>query len=163
LLDLLLHIAVFAIVVAPAFAQCQPPEPARFTLSNAVKLALKQNPQHVIAAIRVTESERDRQAARAALLPHAGISASQFVSSHNLQTVERIEQATPSGRFQVLQGAAGFSQGLLDFVLIRRYQIGREGRLESERQRSACGELHRQPSKSRKFELSREVREAVWM
>ena len=58
--DLLPHIAVFAVVLARAFAQSQPPEPARLTLSDAVKLALKQNPQHVIAAIRVTIDDNTR-------------------------------------------------------------------------------------------------------
>jgi outer membrane protein len=127
LFDLLPKILVFTAIAARVLAQNQPPVPVSLTLSDAVKLALKQNPQRVISAIRAMESERDRQAARAALLPQAGISASQFVSSYNLQTVEQIERATPSGRFQALQGTAGFSQSLLDFGMIRRFQIGREG------------------------------------
>lgn len=101
-------------------------QPLSLTLGDAVRLALKQNPQHIISTILLGESERDRQAARAALLPQAGISASQLIENYNLQTVQRLEQATPSGRFQALQGKAGFSQSLLDFGAIRRYQIGRE-------------------------------------
>jgi outer membrane protein TolC len=62
----------FALITVPPLAQNQIPAsagPLRLTLRDAVKLALKQNPQHIVSTILVTESERDRQAARAALLP----------------------------------------------------------------------------------------------
>jgi hypothetical protein len=42
------------------------PAPLRLTLKDAVQLALKQNPQRVIARILISESERNSQIARAA-------------------------------------------------------------------------------------------------
>ena len=81
LVGLLPQVAVFTAIAARVLAQNQPLGPLSLTLSDAVKLALKQNPQRLVSSIRAVESERDRQAARAALLPQAGVSASQFVSS----------------------------------------------------------------------------------
>lgn len=124
------RVAFLAVTATGIWAQKQPlasSSPLRLTLSDTVKLALKQNPQHVISTILAAESEQDRRAAHSALLPQLGISASQFIESYNLQVVERIEQASPSGRYQALQGTAGVSQSLLDFGIIRRNQIGREG------------------------------------
>jgi outer membrane protein TolC len=84
--DLLPRIAVCGVVAARVLAQSQVPNPVSLTLRDAVRLAVKQNPQQLIAAIRGAESERDRQSSRAALLPQAGISTSQVISSYNLQT-----------------------------------------------------------------------------
>ena len=129
-MSILARVVLFAVTAARILAQTDSPvssAPQSLTLRDAVKLALKQNPQHVISTILAAESERDRQAARAALLPQVGVSASQSIERYNVQTVQRLEQATPSGRFQVLEGAVGFSQSLVDLGAIRRYQIGREG------------------------------------
>ena len=50
------------------------PALARLTLKETVQLALKQNPQRIIARILVYESDRNSQIARSALLPgkHGG-------------------------------------------------------------------------------------------
>ncbi len=44
-------------------------------MKEAVQLALKQNPQRIIAQLLVSESDRNSQIARSALLPQAGIAA----------------------------------------------------------------------------------------
>ena len=111
-----------------SFAQ-QPagsPGSLQLTLKQAVQLALKQNPQRVIAQLLVAESDRNRQIARAALLPQANMAASGSVNQYNLQSIERSKR-NDAGPFQVVEAGPAFSQTLLNLPLIRGYQIGREG------------------------------------
>ena len=110
-----------------SFAQ-QPagsPGSLQLTLKQAVQLALKQNPQRVIAQLLVAESDRNRQIARAALLPQANMAASGSVNQYNLQSIERSKR-NDAGPFQVVEAGPAFSQTLLNLPLIRGYQIGRE-------------------------------------
>lgn len=99
----------------------------QLTLKGAVQLALKQNPQRIIAQLLVSESDRNSQFARAALLPQASIAASGSVNQYNFQSIERSKQRTDAGPFQVVEAGPTFSQTLLNLPLIRGYQIGREG------------------------------------
>jgi outer membrane protein len=113
-----------------SFAQQPPaaaPAPLQLTLKQAVQLALKQNPQRVIAQLLVSESDRNSQIARSALLPQANIAASGSLNQYNFQSIERNPKPTPAGPFQVIQAGPTFSQTVLDFTKIRAYQIGREG------------------------------------
>jgi outer membrane protein len=102
------------------------PGSLQLTLKQAVQLALKQNPQRVIAQLLVAESDRNRQIARAALLPQANMAASGSVNQYNLQSIERSKR-NDAGPFQVVEAGPAFSQTLLNLPLIRGYQIGREG------------------------------------
>jgi hypothetical protein len=52
----------------------------QLTLKEAVGLALKQNPQRIIAQLLVSESDRNSQIARSVLLPQASIAASGSLS-----------------------------------------------------------------------------------
>jgi outer membrane protein len=98
----------------------------QLTLKEAVQLALKQNPQRIIARLLIAESDRNSQIARAALLPQANMAASGSVNQYNFQSIERSKR-TDAGPFQVVEAGPTFSQTLLNLPLIRGYQIGREG------------------------------------
>jgi outer membrane protein len=110
-----------------AFAQQQPPSPLQLTLKQAVQLALKQNPQRVIAKLLVSESDRNSQIARSALLPKANVAASGSINQYNVQSIERAPARAGLGPFQIIEAGSTFSQTILDFPKIRAYQIGREG------------------------------------
>jgi outer membrane protein len=97
------------------------------TLRESVQLALKQNPQRIIAQILVQESERNSQIARSALLPQAKVAAAGSINQYNVQSIERAPAREGLGPFQVIEAGPTFSQTLLDFQKIRAYQIGREG------------------------------------
>ena len=104
-----------------------PPAPLQLTLKQAVQLALKQNPQRVIAQLLVSESDRNSQIARSALLPHANVAASGSINQYNFQSIERAPSRAGLGPFQVIEAGPAFSQTILNFPKIRGYQIGREG------------------------------------
>jgi len=113
-----------------AFAQqppAAPPAPLQLTLKQAVQVALKQNPQRVIAQLLVSESDRTSQIARSALLPQANVAASGSINQYNFQSIERAPTRAPAGPFQVIEAGPTFSQTILNFQKIRAYQIGREG------------------------------------
>ena len=59
--------------------------PLKLTLRDAVALALKQNPQVVLANLDVARSEQDRMIARSTLLPQAGASVAEAVHRVNLE------------------------------------------------------------------------------
>jgi outer membrane protein len=117
-----------------AFSQQQPavPSPAllRLTLKEAVLLAMKQNPERLIAQLLVSESDRNSQIARSALLPQAALAADGAVSQYNFQSIERSDRKS-AGPFQYIEAGPTYSQTLLNLPLIRNYQIGQEGRRES--------------------------------
>jgi outer membrane protein len=104
-----------------------PPAPLQLTLKQAVQLALKQNPQRVIAQLLLSESDRNSQIARSALLPQAKVAASGSINQYNVQSIERAPKREELGVFQIIEAGPAFSQTLLDFQRIRAYQIGREG------------------------------------
>src|SRR5271156_4380066 len=104
-----------------------PPAPLQLTLKQAVQLALKQNPQRVIAQLLVSESDRNSQIARSALLPQAKVAASGSINQYNIQSIERAPSREGLGPFQVIEAGPAFSQTILNFQKIRGYQIGREG------------------------------------
>jgi outer membrane protein len=113
-----------------SFAQqppAPPPAPLQLTLKQTVQLALKQNPQRIIARLLVSESDRNSQIARSALLPQANVAASASLNQYNFQSIERNPKPVDAGPFQVIQAGPTFSQTILDFPKIRAYQIGREG------------------------------------
>jgi len=104
-----------------------PPVALQLTLKQSVQLALKQNPQRMIAQILVQESDRNSQIARSALLPQAHVVASGAINQYNIQSIERAPKREELGPYQIINAGPAFSQTLLDFQKIRAYQIGREG------------------------------------
>jgi outer membrane protein TolC len=126
-----------------SYAQSNPAPPARtvsLTLKDAVQLALKQNPQVVIARLLSMESDRQRQISRAALLPQANLTAAGVLNRYNFATIERTPMRTTVGLYQFIQAGPAFSQTLLDLPLFRSYQISREGVRESQAQENVTRE-----------------------
>lgn len=117
-----------------AFGQQPPapsPAPLHLTLKEAVQLALKQNPQRIIAQLLVAESDRKSQIARSSLLPQASGAALADLSQYNFQSVESLPHRTPAGPYQYVQAGPTFSQTILNLPQIRGYQIGKEGTREA--------------------------------
>jgi len=102
----------------------------QLTLKQAVQLALRQNPQRVIARLLIFESDRNNQIARSPLLPHADIEANGSVNQYNFQSIEHGPRQD-AGPFQVVEAGPTFSQTIFNLPLIRSYQIGREGTRQS--------------------------------
>src|SRR5271155_1948366 len=129
----LLCVCLQALLPLNAFSQ-QPATGSgalQLTLKQAVELALKQNPQRIIAQILVSESDRNSQIARSALLPQAAIVADGLIHQYNLQSVESLPQRKAAGPFQSIEAGPTYSQNILNLPLIRGYQIGQEGRREA--------------------------------
>jgi outer membrane protein len=118
-----------------------PSAPLELTLKQAVQLALKQNPQRVIAQLLVSESDRNSQIARSALLPHANVAASGSVNQYNFQSIERLPKRAVAGPFQVIEAGPSFSQTILNFQQIRAYQVGREATHQARADEQATREI----------------------
>ncbi len=105
-----------------------------------MQIALKQNPQVVAARLLSLESDRNRQIARAALLPQANLTASGAVAQYNLASVERTTTRVTAGPYQFIQAGPAFSQTILNLPLFRSYQISGEGAREARAQESTTRE-----------------------
>ncbi len=108
----------------------QEPAPLHLTLRDAVGLALKQNPQVILANLGVSQSEQDRLLARAALLPQVSGNVSETRHRVNLQTA--IGLSFPGfpqhvGPFDVFQGGASINVPVFDLTLWRRYRSSEIG------------------------------------
>ena len=110
-----------------------PGQTLRLTLKQAVQLALKQNPQVMVARLLAMESTRQRDIARSALLPQASLTGATALEQYNFQTVEH-SSPKAAGPYQWIEAGPAFSQSVLDLPLIRNYQIGREGVQQSRAQ-----------------------------
>jgi len=117
-----------------------PPQHLRLTMKEAVRLALKQNPQVVAARILTLQSDRDRQIVRADLLPQVSLGMNMALEQSNFQTFEKLPAPKATGPFQYIEGGPVFSQSVLDLPLIRRYQISREGVRQSRAQQDVTRE-----------------------
>src|SRR5579885_2502552 len=113
--------------LTPALAQqTAVQEPVvRLSLRDAVELALRQNPQVILANLGVSRSEQERAVAKAALLPQVAANAGESVHRLNLETA--IGFGFPGfpqhfGPFWVSQAGLGFSAPVFDLTLWRRYR-----------------------------------------
>lgn len=137
---IIFYVAFFSLLVPPAVAHAQeagkrsllpgtaPTGILRLTLSQAVSLALKQNPTEQIAVLTAAESMQDRTVALAALLPQGNLNVSDTAERINLQAF--LGQKIPGfpehgGPFQVFSAGPGFSAPVFDLTLFRRYQAAR--------------------------------------
>src|SRR3954469_325242 len=92
-------------------AMSQDTTPLKLTLKDAVGLALKQNPQVILANLQVAQSQQDRLVARSALLPQAHGTVSETVNRVNLQAAIGLSFpgfAQHVGPFDVFQAGVGF-------------------------------------------------------
>ncbi|HEV2444274.1 MAG TPA: TolC family protein [Candidatus Sulfopaludibacter sp.] len=118
---------LFTLAVA---AHAQGTVPLALTLKDAVGLALKQNPQVILANLSVSQSEQDRLLARSTLLPQVYGTAGEGVHRINIETA--IGVAFPNfpqhvGPFYVSQAGVQFSLPVFDLTLWNRYRSSKIG------------------------------------
>jgi len=112
--------------------------PLQLTLKDAVALALKQNPQVILANLEVSQSRQDSLLARSALMPQVNGTLSEAVNRLNIQAAIGLSfPGIPQhvGPFEVFQGGVGFNAPLFDLTLWHRYkssQLGVESRRAQE-------------------------------
>jgi outer membrane protein len=122
------HYLLLLALASAGFAQ-QPP-PLQLTLKDAVSLALKQNPQVILANLGVDRSEQERLIARSALLPQIGANVSELQHRINLQTAMGLSfPGLPQhvGPFEVFQMGAQLQAPVFDLTLWRRYRASQIG------------------------------------
>jgi outer membrane protein TolC len=112
------------------FAGNAPAQVLRLTLDQAVGLALKQNPTAQIAILQATESEQDKNIARADLLPQASAKVSDEAQKVNLLAEFGGRTPFPGfpktlGPYQVFSAGPSISAPVFDLTLWRRYQAAR--------------------------------------
>ena len=114
----------------PAQEPRQDTGPLKLTLREAVTLALKQNPQVILANLGVSQRVQDSQIARSALLPQVSGNVAEQVHRVNLDTA--IGFGFPGypqhvGPYYVFQGGVGFNTPVFDLTLWRRYRSAQAG------------------------------------
>jgi len=124
-------------------ARAQQSGPLKLTLSQAVQLALKQNPQVQIGNLNLAQSLRDRDIARAGLLPQADFST--FDRAIRLNIWAEFGRPFPgiaehAGPYQFFQAGPNFSMPILDLTLWRRLQSAQQGIRASEAQETGVRE-----------------------
>jgi outer membrane protein TolC len=122
------RILVFLALAGTALAQ--EPAPLKLTLRDAVALALKQNPQVILANLNVDQSLQDKQLARSALMPQVVGRASEYVTRLNLEAA--IGLSFPGftqhvGPFWVEEYGPSFNVPVFDLTLWRRYRAAKPG------------------------------------
>lgn len=121
---------VVLILVSKSTAVAQdPPAPLRLTLKDAVTLALKQNPQVIIANLTLAESRESQNLARASLLPQASFSANEKVTRGNVEAL--LGNRIPGfpghiGPFWTIQAGPNINTPLFDLSLWDRWKASRE-------------------------------------
>jgi outer membrane protein len=123
-----LRLAVFAAVSVGAFAQ--EPVPLKLTLRDAVALALRQNPQVILASLNAAQAEQDRKIARSTLLPRFDGRVQESANRLNLEAAIGLSFpgfAQHVGPFWVSQAGASFNAPIFDLTLWRRYRASRFG------------------------------------
>jgi outer membrane protein TolC len=121
---------VLLIIAAAATAAAQENAPLRLTLPGAVTMALRQNPQVILANLNVAQSEQDRNLARAGLLPQVTGNVSEAVHRVNIQAAIGITIpgfAQHVGPYYTFQSGAAFSAPVFDLTLWNRYRSSRIG------------------------------------
>jgi outer membrane protein TolC len=111
-------------------ARAQQGASLKLTLTQAVQLALKQNPQVQISNLNLAQSVEDRNIARAALLPQADFSI--FDRGERFNIYAQFGKKFPgiaehSGPFQFFQAGPEASMPIFDLTLWRRLQSAQQG------------------------------------
>jgi outer membrane protein len=139
---ILIHSLALLILVASA-ANAADPEPIKLTLRAAVEMALKENPQVVIANLNIAESLENRNVARSGLLPQVNLDASQAVHRENIRAL--FGSGIPSfpghiGPFWVTQAGPSGSAPIFDLTAWRRWQESKENVTEARAQNQTVRE-----------------------
>lgn len=122
-------IALFALMMAPGWASAQKDPLVRLTLAEAVRIALKENPQVQNAHLDVADRRQDMNISRSALLPQSTLQVADHVERINLgSTFGANLPIFPHhvGPFQVFQAGPDFSTPVFDLTLWRRLHASRE-------------------------------------
>ncbi|HTX37280.1 MAG TPA: TolC family protein [Bryobacteraceae bacterium] len=132
--------ATICLALLPALP-AQPAAPLKLTLKEAVALALKQNPQVILANLEVSDSQQDRLVARSGLLPQVNGNLAETVNRLNLETA--IGFAFPGfphhvGPYYVAQGGVRFNAAVFDLTLWRRFHSAEYGIDSSRAQETAA-------------------------
>jgi outer membrane protein TolC len=125
----LVWIAILGVLLLFSEAKAQNATPVRLTLRDAIQLALKQNPQVVIANLNIAEAQQTANISRSALLPDASLQVYEAVRRANIQAQLGIPFPNfPKhiGPFFVFQGGPNFSIPVLDLTAYRRWRAARE-------------------------------------
>ncbi len=106
------------------------PPALKLTLTEAVQMALRQNPKVQIANLNIAESQENQTIARSGLLPQVDFKASESVERANLQAL--FGSAVPGfpghiGPFWAVQGGLSGSFPIFDLTAWRRWQASKEG------------------------------------
>jgi outer membrane protein len=107
-------------------ANAQSPAGRPLSMKDAIQLALRQNPQRLIARLIVSEKNQDKNIAQSALLPQVNVVAGETVNSYNSQSIGGGPKPVRVGPFQAVDAGGEFSLNLFNMSLTRRYQASRE-------------------------------------
>ena len=107
-------------------ANAQSPAGRPLSMKDAVQLALRQNPQRLIARLIVSERNQDKNIAQSAILPQVNVVAGESVNSYNSQSIAGGPKPVRVGPFQAVDAGGEFSLNLFNMSLTRRYQASRE-------------------------------------
>jgi outer membrane protein len=140
---IIFYIAFFSLALTPAVARTQssgnssmlpgtaPTSVLRLTLSQAVNLALKQNPTAQIAVLTAAQSAQDKNMALAALLPQFNARISDQAQKINL--LAQFGGRTPFpgfpkslGPYQIFSAGPSVTAPVFDLTLWRKYQAARD-------------------------------------
>ena len=116
---------ILTVLLLTGSGLAQDTSPLRITLRDAIALALKQNPQVILANLGVLQSEQDRLIARSALLPQINGNVSETVHRVNLEAAIGFQFPNfPQhvGPYYVFQGGTSFNAPVFDLTLWRRYR-----------------------------------------
>ena len=111
-------------------ALAQEPAPLKLTLHDAVSLALKQNPQVILATLNTEQTQQDRSIARSGLLPQVNGRVQETVNRVNLESAIGFRFpgfAQHVGPYWVSQAGVGFNAPIFDLTLWRRYKASQYG------------------------------------
>jgi outer membrane protein TolC len=116
--------ALVVLALVPA-APAQDSTPLKLSLKDAVALALRQNPQVILANLDISQSREDTRIARSGLLPQVNGTVGESVHRFNIQTEFGAQfpgLAEHIGPFWVFQAGLGFSAPVFDLTLWNRYR-----------------------------------------
>lgn len=122
------RLALFLALAAGALAQ--EPAPLKLTLHDAVSLALKQNPQVILATLNTEQAQQEKSVARSGLLPQVDGRVQETVNRVNLESAIGFRFpgfAQHVGPYWVSQAGVGFNAPILDLTLWRRYKAAQFG------------------------------------
>ncbi len=130
-LTLLMKTRILCFVVIAGAALAQEPAPLKLTLKDAVDLALKQNPQVILANLNVSQSQQDRLGGP---LRPAAAGRRQRHPKPSTASICRPPSGSPFpgfpqhvGPYEVFQAGVGINAPVFDLTLWRRYRSSQLG------------------------------------